>query len=130
MALRQLRNDVKRMIQESPSPITRYVPATVSDGFGGLVADPNGAWTTVAETVRISHEKVNVQDNGETPVGLSTSLGLFVLAEYTSTITEGEILGDGERRYRVGPVDTFERFGGAYQKQAPIDIVSDEEVAT
>lgn len=130
MALRQLRAEIARKIGESPTTVSISRTPLVSDGMGSFVPDPYGVPVVTTETVRVSHEHTNVQDNLDSPVGLSTSLGLFLLARYDSTIVEGDTLDEESRSYKVGPVDTFERFGGAYLKQAPLTIVTPEEAGT
>ena len=130
LKLKQLRDGIARKIAENPSAITYSRTALVSDGFEGYVTDPYGTPTEYSDTIRITHEHNQVQDLTASPVGASTSFGLFAMMKYTSTIDQGDVLTDGTTVYKVGPVDTFERFGGVYLKLAPLTIVTEGETSS
>lgn len=114
--LSQLRDGVKKAIAMNPTTVTYSRKPLVDDGFGGQVQDPFGTPTTGTAIVRISHEKYGVKDDSSTPTGLSTNLTKFVLMDYTVPLNEGDAIGD----WRLGPVDTFSKFGGVYGAQAPL----------
>jgi hypothetical protein len=130
LKLKQLRDSIKFKINESPTDITYDRMPMIDNGYGGLMPDPYGTATQYSDRIRISHERISVSNNEPSPVGLSTSFGLFALMQYTSDMIEGEEFTDGVTRYKLGPVDQFERFGGVYALQSPLTIVSQSEAAT
>ena len=78
----------------------------------------------VTETVRFSHESASVPTNKTTPVGLGTNFSMFVELYYDSTVKENDVLIDGTRGWKVGPVDEC-RFGGEiYGKHASLVSVT------
>lgn len=120
LSLKQLRDGAKAKIVENPSFVTFERAALIDNGYGVMIPDPDGATTGYSETVRISHEKTAVQNNAEAPTGLSTSFGLFMTMSYDSNIIEGDVILVTETSdfWRVGPVDSFSRFGDVYMLQA------------
>jgi len=78
----------------------------------------------VTETVRFSHESSSVPANKTTPVGLGTNFSMFVELYYNSAVKENDVLINGTRGWKVGPVDEC-RFGGEiYGKHAPLVSVT------
>lgn len=125
MALAQLRRGITAKINESLSTITGERIPMVDDGFGGQTIDPSGTPVEYSARVRISHERISVQDNESTPVGFSSSLGLFLLTDYSGPCQENDQVTDQNGRvYKVGPIDQLVRFGGVYATQTPLEIVS------
>lgn len=124
MALKQLRDSIKKQIKESKSSITGSRDSTmIDDGFGGTMPDPSAPGSTYTASVRISHEKITVQENQPNPVGLSTSFGKFVLTDYSCPVQENDVISDGTDSYRVGPVDQLVRYDGVFASQAPLEKV-------
>lgn len=123
MALKQLRDSIKKQIKESKSTITGSREPTISDGFGGTMPDPSGTPTIYTANVRISHERVAVQENQTNPVGLSTSFSKFLLTDYFCPCQENDKINDGTDNYKVGPVDQLVRYDGVFASQAPLEKV-------
>lgn len=120
MALDQLRKGFDRLIADSPDSITLRRPTMVDDGFGGQVADPSGATTTVLFVGRLSHERNIVNRSELVPSGLDTALSLFLSWRWDQTVNEGETIEARGRVFKVGVVDPIKKFGGVYCNQAPL----------
>lgn len=124
MALKQLRDSIKKQIKENESSITGTRLPLISDGFGGMMPDPSGTATNYTAKVRISHERPAVQENEINPVGLSTSFGKFVETDYSCPCQEYDVINDGTDNYKVGPVDQLVRYGGVFASNAPLEKVT------
>lgn len=92
----------------------------VDDGFGGQVADPFGATTTVTFVGRLSHERNGVRPVENVPSGLDTALSLFLQWRYDQTVNNDEVLSARGRLFKVGFPDPIKKFEGVYCNQAPL----------
>lgn len=119
--LKQARKAIISKIALSPSIITMISYPLISDGFGGTMPNPNGTAVTSTKTVRISHQRNQVPINELKSTGLSTNLSRFILSDYKTPLTEGhEVSSHGGKKYKIGVVDTLEKFGGIIGYQAEL----------
>lgn len=120
LALKQARDMFTRTIKENPTIVLIYRDVYVSDGFGGEVIDPFNVGAPVSIECRISHEKKAVEQNSISPVGLSTNLARYISVAWNVSINENEVFEAMGRKWRIGPVDRLEKFGGVVGYQAPL----------
>jgi hypothetical protein len=118
--LKQARDGVKKVINESPENILIVRQPMTPDGFGGQVPDPFGTATEHNYKVRISHERGNPSILTDTSAGMSTNLQRFILADYQADIKHGDVFEAIERSWKIGPVDPLKKFGGVIGYQAPL----------
>ena len=124
--LRQRRAAIQHKIRENPTVITRLMYPMPDDGFGGQIPDPFGTPTEEMLTVRLSHETgLSVPKAGPVPAGESTNLQRFILADYQTVITEGELFEAIGKSWRVGAVDPLYASGGIIGYQAPLVEAAD-----
>lgn len=89
-------------------------------GFGGTVADPFVATTTVTFVGRLSHERAGVRPVENVPSGLDTALSLFLQWRWDQTVNNDEVISARGRAFKVGFPDPIKKFGGVYCYQAPL----------
>lgn len=118
--LKQARDGVYKIINESLDTIIIQRQALIDDGFGGQVPDPFGETETHTLTVRLSHERKYPGTLGETSAGMSTNLQRFILAGWEDYIEEGDVFETDEGSWKIGPVDPLKKFGGIIGYQAPL----------
>lgn len=119
--LRQARKAIQHKIKLSPTVLNMITLPLISDGFGGTMPNPSGPPVDVPIKVRVSHERNQVPKNEEKNTGLSTNLSRFVSSDYKTVITEGlEISSYEGKKYKIGAVDTLEKYGGIIGYQAPL----------
>ena len=89
-------------------------------GDGTLVPDYKGIPTPIKMTVRLSHERRQAPDFSPVQAGFSTNLSRFIMTDYKTEIYRGDYFEAIDRGWRIGPVDTLEKFGGVIGYQAPL----------
>jgi hypothetical protein len=122
--LKQARNGVKKVINESPENILIIRQPMTNDGFGNQVPDPFGTPTEHNYKVRISHERGNPSILTDTSAGMSTNLQRFIMADYQADIEYGDVFEAIGRSWKIGPVDPLKKFGGIIGYQAPLTDAS------
>jgi hypothetical protein len=122
--LKQARNGVKKVINESPENILIVRQPMTDDGFGNQVPDPFGTPTEHNYKVRISHERGNPSILTDTSAGMSTNLQRFIMADYQADIEYGDVFEAIGRSWKIGPVDPLKKFGGIIGYQAPLTDAS------
>lgn len=122
--LKQSRDGVKKVINESPENILIVRQPMTDDGFGGQVPDPFGTATEHNYKVRISHERGNPSILTDTSAGMSTNLQRFILADYQTDIKHGDVFEAIGRSWKIGPVDPLKKFGGVIGYQASLTDAS------
>lgn len=122
--LKQARNGVKKLIEESPETIVIIRQPMKDDGFGGQVPDPFGTPTEHTYKVRIAHERGNPDMLTDTSAGMSTNLQRHLLADYLTDIKHGDIFEALGRSWKIGPVDPLKKFNGVIGYQAPLTDAS------
>jgi hypothetical protein len=119
--LRQARKAIIHKIALSPSTITIISYPLISDGFGGTMPNPMGTAISSSKTVRISHQRNQVPENELKNTGLSTSLSRFILSDYKTPLTEGtDVSSYLGKKYKIGAVDSLEKYGGIIGYQAEL----------
>jgi hypothetical protein len=121
--LKQARNGLKRLINESPEIILIYRKKLVDDGFNGCVEDPFDSGCPPDEIkCRLSHEQSGPDKLQNAPSGLSTNLLRYITVDHKTTIYEGDTFESEKtrKRYKIGAVDPLIKFGGVYGYQAPL----------
>jgi hypothetical protein len=126
----QAREGIARIIGENPETVTVSRAAMVDDGFGGLVADPHGARSSVIVRCRLSHESRGPVSLAQSPAGLSTNLARFILVDHLTTIIAGDTFEALGRGWKIGAVDPLLNFGAIIGYQAPLVEASEVEVST
>jgi len=131
LALRQARDMIQGIIDESPVSVIVYRDVFIDNGFDRLVADPFHVGAPQNLRGRISHEKKAVEAVATTSAGLSTALSRYFLTNHKTEIREGEVFEAIGKRWRIGPVDVLRKFGGIVGYQAPlVEAAEVPEVAT
>lgn len=119
--LTQIRKAHQTQININPEFIIIYRPVMVDDHSGGVCEDPSGAKTPVNIKCRISHEKSGPDMDENKSAGLSTNLSRFIITDYLNIIYKGDQFTDSYgRSWKIGPVDTLDKFGGVTGYQAPL----------
>lgn len=123
-SLNQAKESIVKLIAESPSIASfSYVPI-VDNGYGTMIPDPTVTSVTIKERVRLSHEKIGIQTNEETPAGLGSSYSMFILTKPDSKISENLVITADGMKWKVGVVDKLKKFGGVYGLHAPLTKVT------
>ena len=118
--LKQARDGIKKIINESPKNILIVRQPMTDDGFGGQVPDPFGTATEHNYKVRISHERGDPDMLTDTSAGMSTNLQRFIMTDYQADIKHGDVFEAIGRSWKIGPVDPLEKFNGVIGYQAPL----------
>ena len=119
MLLKQARTGMKSLIDENRQSM--YILNS---------ADPSNPWAKEDKfkfSGRISHESSRqAPDLNPSPAGLSTNLQRFISLEYTvNFLKKGDIIIDqNDKKWKLGPVDPLEKFGGIHGYQAPLEDAS------
>jgi len=124
MILESLRKAYDAKIAINPTVVEIQRLPLIPNGFGGYVQDFSGSVTVIRERVRISHEQGSVPAGSASPVGISTSFGLYALLPWNSQVKQGEEIRAGLRSWRVGVVDSLIVEGKVYGKRAPLTETS------
>jgi len=118
--LKQARDSIKKMIDESPENITIYRKPMVDDGYDGEVIDPYGEGIPNYLKVRLSQEK-KYANYERAPVGLSTNLVRYIITDYKSIIYDGDTFNSSfDKEFIIKAVDPLIKFGGLIGYQAPL----------
>lgn len=120
MLLAQARMGIAVEIDQSPDVGVVQRIAFVPDGFGGMIADPTGAFTPVSVRLRVSHERRGVNEAQPVPAGLDTALSLWILWKHTDNIRQDEAITVRGRLFKVGAIDPLMKFEGVQAYQAPL----------
>lgn len=115
MLLKQARRGQTALVSENRQ--------TMSVEISGDPADPWSAATTKEFSGRISHERSGPVDLAPGTAGLSTNLVRFLSVEYTvDFLIVGSLITDQNgKKWKLGPVDPLEKFGGIYGYQIPLE---------
>jgi hypothetical protein len=108
--LKQARDGIQRLINESPEIITIKRQALIDDGFEGQVENPFGTPTEYKIKCRLSHERKFPGNFQTAPVGLSTNLARYILVNYKTVIYEGDVFEAIGKGFRIGVVDILKKF--------------------
>lgn len=119
MLLKQARKGLKTLVMEDPQTISVSVSPDASD--------PWATTTTSTFTGRIAHEqRAAVADLQAGTAGLSTNLQRFLTVDHTVDFLKlGDIITDKNgAKWKLGPIDPLEKFGGVHGYQAPLETAT------
>lgn len=120
LLLKQARDGLKRIINENPETVIIYRKDLVDDGFGGLIEDPFGNETPHTIKCRLSHEKKFPGNFYPSPSGFTTNLSRFILVDHKTVVYEGDEFEAIDKRFKIGAVDSLDKFEGVIGYQAPL----------
>ena len=119
----QARDGIRAQISQNPARVTIYRVKMIDNGFGGLMPDPLATPEQAKVTVRIAHEAlIQVPKLESSPIGLSTNLGRFILADYKTEIQEGDRLNYIGYGWEIGVVDPLVYGEKIIGYQAPLKM--------
>lgn len=119
----QARKGIIAQIKLNPARVKFHRLKMVDNGFGGLIPDPLGEADTFDATVRVAHEAlVTVPELKDSPIGRSTNLGRFILADYRTEIHEGDRFNYIGYGWEIGFVDPLVYGEQIIGYQAPLKM--------
>lgn len=118
--LKQARDMIQRVINESPQIIVFERKPMKDDGFSGEIEDPYGEPVEHEIRCRLSHEKKFPGNFEASPVGFTSNLARYILVNYKTTIYEGDRFDALGKGFRIGVIDILKKFDGIIGYQAPL----------
>ncbi len=120
MLLKQARKGFTGLIDENRQTMIFLVPAdsSIPAGWPGNISTPTEF------SGRISHESSRqAPELSPGTAGLSTNLSRFLTVEYTvDFLIAGSFITDqNSKRWKLGPIDPLEKFGGIHGYQIPLE---------
>lgn len=120
ICLKQSREMIQRLIDENPSIISIWEKATMLNGKGDVVINPNAPSIEVKIKCRISHEVAGTFTIGNVQGALTSNLGRYILTNYKTKIISNTSFDAIDDKWRIGKVDPLWKFKGVIGYQAPL----------